>query len=472
MALARAARQPINTQLQKGPKSTQRERLLAGMVVSANRGGYAGANVSEVIAQASVSRPTFYDYFADRDECFVASIEDVQAQLLDEVQDAIGARAPAEALEAAIEALAAFAMVEPARARFLAKEALAGPDTALDARDRGIAATAQLVERAFARVEEGQQIPDLPIDIVLGAVQRVLASRLRRGERAMGPVRDELLRWVQSYERPAGEHRWRRLALERRIARSPFVPATPLQAPELLGPGRPRIPKEAVAENHRLRIMLATARVVAEQGYTAATVAEIVKLAGVRAHAFYELFADKQEAFSAIYEHGFQQIMVVVASAYFSGKDWPQRVWEMLRAATQSMEVNPTAAHAGFVAAYAVGPGAIQRVEDSRIAFTVFLQEGYRHVPRSMDPSLLALEASIASVFEIVYRRARERASRDTAGLLPHAAYLCLAPFLGPEQTSGFIDGQLGESRKATRRASKPKRPPEPKRQRDTAQIG
>jgi hypothetical protein len=32
--------------VQKGRKSTQRERLLAGMIESANRDGYAGANVS------------------------------------------------------------------------------------------------------------------------------------------------------------------------------------------------------------------------------------------------------------------------------------------------------------------------------------------------------------------------------------------------------------------------------------------
>src|SRR5580704_15754430 len=211
MASTRAAKQPINTQLQKGRKSTQRERLLAGMLTSANRGGYAGANVSEVIAQAGVSRPTFYDYFADRDECFVASIEGVQAQLLDEVRVAVEGRAPAEALEATIEALAEFATVEPAKARFLTKEALAGPDAALDARDRGITAMAQLIERAFAAVESEQPIPDLPLAIVLGAAQRVLASRLRRGERAMGVVREELLQWTRAYERPVAEHSWSRL---------------------------------------------------------------------------------------------------------------------------------------------------------------------------------------------------------------------------------------------------------------------
>ena len=62
-------------------KSSQRERLLAGMVAAANRDGYADANVSAVIAEAGVSRPTFYDYFSDRDDCFVAAIADMHERL-------------------------------------------------------------------------------------------------------------------------------------------------------------------------------------------------------------------------------------------------------------------------------------------------------------------------------------------------------------------------------------------------------
>jgi len=64
----RASREPqINTPVQNRRKATQRERLLAAMVIAANRDGYAGANVSAVIAEAGVSRPTFYDCFEDRD---------------------------------------------------------------------------------------------------------------------------------------------------------------------------------------------------------------------------------------------------------------------------------------------------------------------------------------------------------------------------------------------------------------------
>ncbi|HXM86934.1 MAG TPA: TetR/AcrR family transcriptional regulator, partial [Solirubrobacteraceae bacterium] len=66
-------------------KSTQRERLLAGVIDVTNRRGYAAANVTATIAEAGVSRPTFYEYFADRDDCFRRAIEDVQDELLADV---------------------------------------------------------------------------------------------------------------------------------------------------------------------------------------------------------------------------------------------------------------------------------------------------------------------------------------------------------------------------------------------------
>src|ERR1700688_4068747 len=99
----------INTSLHNHRKASQRERLLAGMIAVANRDGYAGANVSEVIGEAGVSRPTFYDYFEDRDDCFIAAILDVQGRLLAKVRDAVAGCSPERALAGALETTVAFA---------------------------------------------------------------------------------------------------------------------------------------------------------------------------------------------------------------------------------------------------------------------------------------------------------------------------------------------------------------------------
>lgn len=454
MAARRTADKSINTQLQKGQKSTQLERLLAGMVAAANQGGYAEATVSQVIANAGVSRPTFYDYFADRDECFVACAKDAQSRLLEDVRSAVGARAPEDALAGAVEALVAFAVTEPAKARFLMTEALAGGAAALDARDAGVKKTAQVVERALARVPAEQPIPDLSIAIAIGAVCRLLGMRLRRGERALGKAHEDLLTWTASYARPARARRWHALAAAGSIVPSLLLASAPLRAPARLGPGRPRLPEEEVAENHRQRILFATAAAIAERGYEAATIADITKLAGVDGRAFYRLFADKREVFDASYGRGLRHMLAIVARAYFAGDSWPERMWEALRVVTESAQSCPAGARVGLIAPHAVGPAAIQRVEDSSAAFTIFLHEGYRHGQQANQPSVLALEAIAASVFEVLYRAARERNSRDTAGLLPQVTHLCLAPFMGPQDADRFIDRQLGDGGERVRRVA------------------
>ncbi len=435
-------RRPINTELQTGRKATQRERLIAGMVTAATSNGYAGANVSAVIAAAGVSRPTFYDYFADRDDCVLGTLKHAQGLLRDCVAHELSDEAPERALAAAVAALVQFAGDQPANARFLFYEVLAAGPRALQLRDRGLNELGRLVERRLGRVGGDIVSADLPASVVLGALQRLLAVRLRRGEPAIASLRDELVAWVEGYEHPLSEHRWRKLTLGPEPARSPFVLEQPLEPPAPLAPGRPRLSEEQVAENHRLRILYAAAKLAESKGYTASTVTDIANLAKVDPRSFYAQFSDKQEAFLAVHEIGVQELMRVTAEAFFATTKWPQRAFEAGRTMTQYLEVNPLMAHIGYVEAFAVGPAAAQRVEDSLVAFSIFLQEGYQH-STDRTPSRLALDAIVASFFEIFYRQSRGHPRPRLAGLLGNLSFLALAPFLGPVATNRFIDEQL-----------------------------
>ncbi len=435
----------INTPKQTERKATQRERLLRGMISTANREGYVGASVSQVISEAGVSRPTFYDYFEDRDDCFIAAIADVQERLLGEVHHAIAEGTPGEALASGLRATFDFVEANPADARFLMKEALAGGPRALDTRDSGLRDTAKRIEAALGRAAAESMIPDLPVVAVLGATHRLLAARLRRGERGgLSALLEDLLTWTESYARRGDEQGWRKLQPHRVPERSPHISPVALEAPPRLGPGRPRLREAEVAENHRQRIMFAMAQAVRKRGYSAATVSEITRQAGVDGGAFYQLFTDKQEAFSAIHELGLQYLMAATAAAFFAASTWAERIWEAFRAASQRIDDMPTFAHVAFVEAYAGGPIAIQRAEDSRMAFAIFLQEGYRD-QRAKDapPSQVAIEAIITTIFEIVYLQIRASAKPRTAALLAPIVYLCLTPFLGRNAAEQTIDAQL-----------------------------
>jgi AcrR family transcriptional regulator len=437
----------------KGLKRTQRERLVQGMVEAANSGGYASANVSTVIANAGVSRPTFYDYFSDRDDCFAAAVRDVQDELVERVEQTIAARESSQAIGAAIEALVTFAGSQPARARFGISEALAGGRSAREARDHGIQRIAELIESSLLDAPESGSAPDVEHRVVLGGVYRLIATRLRRGEPAISRLIDELEQWLGSYQRRLAEHRWRALAPAPRSAPSPHLPLEPIQRmANALPSGRPRASDEELAATQRLRILYATARMAEQKGYIGTTVADIVKLARVDRHVFYKLFSDKQDAFLAAHELGFSQVMDLTSKAFFAGENWPNRSWEGGRALTQLLEDNPLVAQIGFVEAYAVGPAAIQRIEESHIAFAFFLQEGLVYREQERPPSRVAMEAIIASIFEIVYLQARDHGTPEVAAMLPHIAHLWLTPFLGAGESDEFIDEQLSRESALERR--------------------
>jgi AcrR family transcriptional regulator len=420
--------------------------MLDGMIAAANRDGYGAANVAAVIEEAGVSRPTFYEHFSDREECFLAAIAEVHRTLMDRLAAALLSNPPERADAVALQELIAFVGAEPAKARFLMSESLAGGQRTLDARDHSVRAISALLDQTLSRLASSTRTLDIPSEFMIGASYRILGARLRRGERALSRLNSKMLRFMSNYEQAASERRWRCAPARAVHTAPPARPAARLRAPTPLGPGRPRISEDAVAENHRLRIMFATAELVREKGYTAATIAEITKRAGVDGRVFYRMFADKQEAFSAIHELGFAQLMAATAGAFFSAEQWPDRMWSALGTLTDWIEGNPAVSHVGFVESYAVGPGAVQRVDDSLIAFTIFLQEGYQHRPSEHPPSHEALEAIVTCVFEIIYRGLRDSAEPKISATLPTLIYVSLTPFLGAAETNRFIDRQMARA--------------------------
>ena len=436
----------------KARKGTQRERLLDGMLSVAVRRGYAGANVAQVIAQAGVSRPTFYEYFTDRDDCFLAVHRDISEQLLGHVSEAVSSAPPERALQAGMRMLFERAQARPDRARFLVNETLAGGHRALDERDLLIDRIVQVIECSRARAAPQTPTPDLPTQALVGGICGLLAPRLRRNEYDFRELAEEICAWIDSYDRPSSEHRWRTLEPGPAMPAARHVSELALRPPRALPRGRPSLSPAEIAAHQRERIVYATGEMAAEKGYTDVTIADITAAAGVDRRVFYAHFRDKQEAFLATHELGFQQTMAVAAKAYFSCEDWPERIWEGLHAGSHFNAAHPVVAHIGYVEAHAVGSPAIQRVDDSRAAFNIFAHEGFRHA--SSPPPPATLDALSATIFEIGYRHARTRQVHLLPRLTGHAAYLILAPFLGTEQANRFVDAKLAQARAALSAAS------------------
>jgi AcrR family transcriptional regulator len=427
----------IATLPRKERKGTQRPRLLAAMIALAAEHGYAEVTIAEVIARAGVSRPTFYEYFSDKDACFLAALDSVADDLQLQVADAVKG-APSELAEnAVLAANAEYTTHHPAEARLLFCESLAGGPRALDIRDRSIAETTVALEDARALREPNSLAPDIPPWLTVATIQWSLARHLRRHPLARKETEQQLAKWLASYARPSSEHRWLTLEAGPPQPESPFQSALPAEAPGVLPPGRPRLSRGEVARNQRERILHATGKVASEHGYAAASITEIAAAAGLDARVFYTHFPDKQQAFLAAHELGFEHTMAVSAGAFFSVAEWPERVRQGILAGTQFQASHPMLTHMLYVQSYAIGPAGIQRIEDTHAAFTVFLQEGNRLASEPQPPAVL--DAIIAANFEIAFHLSRQDRGEDISRFAPLMTYLCLAPFLGAQAASEFV---------------------------------
>lgn len=164
---------------------SQRARLLRAVIAVAGTGGYAAMTVSAVIAQANVSRKTFYELFADREDSFLAAYELVVERALSGVQTAFAIDAPwperlSAALAWALDALAA----HPNETRVAFVEALAAGPRVLERRDRALRELTPLLTPGFDAAAPGASVPaSMPIAIV-GAFGELIGAHVRRGTTA------------------------------------------------------------------------------------------------------------------------------------------------------------------------------------------------------------------------------------------------------------------------------------------------
>lgn len=169
----------------------QRARIVAGMIEAAARHGYAGAAVSRVIAAAGVSRRTFYDHFAGKEECFEAAYETCMGEirrrfesgfgLEEEVEGVIGRRP--EAVERALAALLSFLADNPRVARVATVEVLSSTPRLAERHHAEVAALAPCIAPRGPGAEgNGGGATSLTEEVILAGIFALISQRVLAGK--------------------------------------------------------------------------------------------------------------------------------------------------------------------------------------------------------------------------------------------------------------------------------------------------
>ncbi len=248
---------------------SQRERLFGAMVALSSEQGYEATKIGDLVKVAGVSRAAFYDHFRDKEELMMATVEALLEPTIALVERAEDAGTGEARVRQAVEAFMGLVARQPAASKLCFVEIYAaGPGGEAE-----IERVLDLFEH-FA-IAELNQIPGrkgMPPQMVraqLGGLQKVIHKRLYSDEAGQLPrLSEDIATWALSYPPPPG----------------------PLEGPRRRGRKTKTFAERQAVAHPPERVLRALAAIVAEKGYRATTVAEVVKRAGTSQRVFYGHF--------------------------------------------------------------------------------------------------------------------------------------------------------------------------------------
>ncbi|MFY9614077.1 MAG: helix-turn-helix domain-containing protein [Candidatus Dormiibacterota bacterium] len=207
------------------------------------------------------------------------------------------------------------------------------------------------------------------------------------------------------------------------------------QVPDALPRHRHSLSRETVRASQLMRILAATAEVVAARGYFGTTVGAIVEAAGVSTKTFYGLYPDKEEAFLAAYS-ALDVVMERMREAALA-KTEPRAMLEAgLRAFLETLAAEPAATRMFVVEATAAGPRVLRRRAQAYHDFASLLaiplalaRQRQAELPRADEATMLAV---LGAINELVLQHLVEHDAATIPGLLPTAMTLVERVFLTP----------------------------------------
>ncbi|HEX5714352.1 MAG TPA: TetR/AcrR family transcriptional regulator [Solirubrobacterales bacterium] len=159
----------------------QRRRVLAGLAAALAYHGYEDTKITDIVELSGVSRPTFYELFEGKEQCFAAAYADGVERLSAAVETAARAeRGRVPRLSAGLRAGLEFLAADPPLAHLLLVESLAASRPARLEHERSLGRLAQ----ALCPADAG--LPGAPAEetgrLLAGALASHLSGRVLAGE--------------------------------------------------------------------------------------------------------------------------------------------------------------------------------------------------------------------------------------------------------------------------------------------------
>lgn len=199
------------------------------------------------------------------------------------------------------------------------------------------------------------------------------------------------------------------------MVRTPWGDATSLRERKL-PPGR-GTPREEAERNQRERLFAAMVATVAEKGYEATTVADLVSLSGVSRSAFYKHFEDKQACFLAAIEAMIEPALRRL-EADPATEDGLERTRRAFASFIGLIVEQPAAAKMCIVEVYAAGPQGTELIEGTLRQIEKQAKTLLDQVPDRKGMPAELVHAIVGGVQKVIHKRLYRGQVEELPGLV------------------------------------------------------
>jgi AcrR family transcriptional regulator len=417
-------REPLYRKLKPGPGhapervvANQRARLCGAMVeLVAEGGGNRKVTVRGLAGLAGVSTKSFYDCFANVEDCFVSTYGRILRGALK--GPAMRASSPELRLRVKFRGFFEGLGADPKAASLVlvAARAAGGPDlrSKVDAVDRSLA---RFVAEELVALKTPPAVARILARGIVSAALQVARDGILNRRVATAELADDFADWVLAL--PGGH-------------------ALPEQGPTFFDAPAdiPTIGVLAGGDPDRHFLIAATTKLATRTGYSKLTIPKICHEAGVPRRTFDEHFDGVGDCFRAAMESKIADVARRAEVWALEARDWDRAVVRITTGLTSEVTRDPALGGLGLLtSASPEGPGL--ELRDRAIAR--WARRLRATAPPSSRPGRLAAEASVAAAAEIAAFGCQHGIGRVS----PVMAYVMLAPAIGSSAAERQIGAEL-----------------------------
>jgi AcrR family transcriptional regulator len=414
-----APTKPIFPRLASGPRKmeaeevarNQRGRLQGAMVEAVARHGFSDTTLRELVSLAGVSKSTFYEHFTGKQDCFLATFDEIVLDVGGRVDLAFDEPGDLRAkLLAGLTTLLTVIAEEQAAIALVTVESLTLGPVAVPYRERASERLEEALRRAFDESPSTHRASALNVRGIAAGIRTCIYHHLRAGNGAQLPAAAEsIVEWTMCFDRPPGEKAQRGIAVARRE------------------PQRPQPRDDGEKEGKRERIVNAATRLGYEKGYEALSIPAISAAAGVSNQTFYDHFPGKQEAFLAGFDLLAEDALRVVAAATEGETGRPEAVAAGIRALLDHAADDELFARMAFFDLPMAGPAALDHADRVLGSFVSFL--GPAPPPDGKAVPAVILEAIGGGTWGVIQHEIAAGRRRQLPEIAPEIVEFAIVPF-------------------------------------------